>query len=315
MGWGGVQREDQTGKETAMLGTFRARVQGVVFGAALGLLAGSSAQAGILVDPELSVIGGTGVPGGTVSVTLALADDVEEAAYSAGIDLVFPEDQLEYPGQVASQHCALAERLTETHQLAGGLRPSGALNIEVAPLVLPVLQPLGDGELVTCDFRILDGVPAGTAALEIEDALLGDADGLEIPVRVSNGFVIIVDALPTATPTATGTPDVTATPTVTGEATSTATATAETTPTATITGTSVATPTATPTGEGVSTPTHTSAATSTPTRTGGTPTATRRATDHDDSCAIVPPAQSSGTGTAALLLFPAALLWLRRRRS
>ncbi len=315
----GMRLEDQTGEETAMLGYIWMRVRRVVFGAAaLGLLTLTlPAQGG--VQPELSITGGTGVPGGTVAVTLALADDVADEAFSAGIDLVFPEDLLEYPGQFASEHCALADRLTDTHQLAGGLRPSGALNLEVAPLILPVLQPLGDGELVSCDFRILEGVPTGTAALEIDDPFLGDAEGLEIPVRTRNGAVVIVESLPTATPTVTATPEVTSTPTVTATSAATDTATptetpSEATATATITGTPAVTATATPTGDGA-TPTATQTGVSTPTRTSGSPTATRRPSDVDDSCAVVPPAQSSRAGSAALLLFPAALLWLRRRRS
>jgi hypothetical protein len=78
---------------------------------------------------------------------------------------------------------------------------------------------------VTCDFRIKDGVPAGTVALEIEDPLLGDADGAELPVRVRNGSVVIVTDLSTPTPTATSTPLVSNTPTRTGQVTATATVT------------------------------------------------------------------------------------------
>lgn len=295
--------------------TRSAWVLGTVIAAAAALAGGAPARAGVL-DPELSIAGGTGVPGGTVSVTLSLADDVANAGVSAGIDLAFGED-IEFLPPVA-ENCAVAERLAETHGVAGRLLQPNVLNLEVFVAGTPnPLPPLGNGELVTCDFRIKTGVPAGTVALEIEAPFLGDDQGQQIPVRVRDGSVQIVESFPTPTPTATATPQPTDTPTVTVTPTSTSDVTA--TPTATNTTgtppTATNTPVRTSTATATNTPpTQTTAtATATATRTGATPTATRKKGDGDDGCSVGPVADDGLPGASALLLLPALILWVRRR--
>lgn len=292
---------------------------------ALTVAAGSRAYAGI-EDPELSLTGGTGVPGGTVSVTLALDRDTADDAVSAGIDLVFPDDTLEFFEPVANS-CAVASRLEDTHAIGGRLLEPGVLNLEVFVAGTPnPLPPLGDGDIATCDFRIKEGVPTGTVAVEIDSPFLGDKDGMEIPVVTRGGSIVIVEQLPTMTPTVTSTPQSTATATVTGTATNTpptqatSTTTVTATPTATSTGSVPPSATATATNTGSVPPT----ATATPTSTGsvpptGTSTATRThtigprtPTDNDDGCNVVSPREANGSA-AALLLLPALLLWMRRR--
>jgi hypothetical protein len=290
-------------------------------GAVGWLGAAATASAGIdPLIPQLSVTGGTGVPGGTVAVTLALADDVDNSGVSAGVDLRFDAERLEISGLA---DCRLSERLTSTHQLAGRLVGPSLLNVEIAIQVGPPPPPaLGDGELATCDFTI-KAVQAGTAALEIESPFLGDADGGDIPVDVVDGFVTIVDQLPTPTPTSTSTPQSTSTATVTNTPAVTNTATATATNTPATTNTASATPTATntaPTATRTATATATDTAvvpptaTATATRTGATPTATKKSGGGGGGgCNVVPTRQSDATGTAALLLLPALLLWVRRR--
>ena len=288
--------------------------------------AASMAFAGINpLIPQLSVTGGTGVPGGTVAVTLALADDADNSGVTAGIDLRFDADRLEFSD--FATNCKLSKRLVSTHQLAGALFPADLLNIEIALQVGPSPPPpLGDGELATCSFTIRPGVETGTTAIEIESPLLGNADGGDIPVDVVNGFVTIVDQLPTPTPTSTSTPMSTSTATVTNTPAVTATTTATVTNTAgtpTVSSTPTATNTsATATRTAIATPTNTGlppTATATATRTGGTPTgATPTATKKtgggsSGGCNVVPTQRSGATGTAALLLLPALLLWVRRR--
>jgi hypothetical protein len=300
----------------------------MVAAATLVAFAGSAARAGIS-EPEIAVDGGTGIPGGTVAVTLSLSDDVADAGVSLGVDLHFAAEALEFFEPV-DESCAVAERLSETHGVAGRLVEDSVLNIEVfvagAPNPPP---PLGDGEIVTCDFRVRDGVPAGTVALEIEAPFLGDAEGGQIPVRVRNGSVQIIVEPPTSTPTATSTPQptntvtgtvaatatdtpqVTATVTDTPEVSATPTASATVTNTGPVgTSTSTATATRTPTGGG-----GTATATATATRTGGggTPTATRGKGDGDDGCNVVPVGADATPGAAVLLVIPALLLWVRRR--
>lgn len=305
-----------------------------VAAAMLVALAGSPARAGD-IDPELSIEGGTGIAGGTVAVTLSLTDDIDDVAVSAGIFLRFPAESLEFFEPVADS-CAVAERLSDTHGIAGRLADPDLLDLEVfvagAPNPPP---PLGNGALVTCDFRIKDGVPAGTVALEIEDPSLGNAEGEEIPVRVRNGSIRVIEEVPTNTPTATATPQATNTPTASATSTrtvaATSTATASTTPTGTVAATATntatqvvtntptatvtntrpaATSTATPTGVATNTP----VATATATRTGTNPTATRKPSSGSSGCNVVPVDAASVPGAAGLLLLPAALLlWVRRR--
>jgi MYXO-CTERM domain-containing protein len=288
--------------------------------AALVALGGSPVRAGI-IEPELSVAGGSGVPGGTVSVTVSLADDVDDAGVSAGLDLRFGADALEFFEPVEDS-CAVAERLSATHGVAGMLLDPDLLNLEVFVLVgPPPPPPLGNGELVSCDFRIRDGVPAGTVALEIEAPILGNAEGTPIPVRVRNGSVEILAEVPTSTPTATGTPPPTDTPeatptaTETGEVTATATATTTSPPaTATATATRTSSPVTPPTATATNTPSTPATATATATRTGATPTATRRqGGGGDGGCNVTSVDASASPGAAALLLLPAVLLWVRRR--
>ncbi|MDX2168825.1 MAG: hypothetical protein SF182_17260 [Deltaproteobacteria bacterium] len=279
---------------------------------------GTRAYAGIEL-PELSVTGGTGVPGGTVSVTLAL-DRAQDNAVSAGMDLLFDAEKLEFFVPVADS-CSVAERIADTHAIGGRILEPGVLNLEIFVSGTPdPLPPLGNGDLATCDFLIKPGVPTGTVALEIESPFLGDEEGQEIPVVTRGGSIVIVDQLPTATPTVTSTPPVTATATATPtdtpptEATSTATATPTDTfgpgtPTATATATDTSgpgTPTATATITSTVPPTATHTVTRTPTIGVRTPT------DNDDGCNVVSPRESNGSA-AALLLLPALLLWVRRR--
>lgn len=289
--------------------------------AALMLATFGTAYAGIEL-PELSVTGGTGVPGGTVSVTLALDRDTDDEAVSAGLDLLFDAEKLDFFVPVADS-CAVAGRIADTHAIGGRILEPGVLNLEIFVSGTPdPLPPLGNGDLATCDFLIKPGVPTGTVALEIDAPFLGDKDGQEIPVVTRGGSIVIVDQLPTATPTVTSTPEVTSTATATPtdtpptEATATATATPTDTsepgtPTATATVTNTSgpeTPTPTATITGTVPPTATSTVTRTPTIGVRTPT------DNDDGCNVVSPRDSNSWGAASLLLLPAMLLWVRRRR-
>lgn len=313
-----------------------------VCGAALLLTATSPAHAGIIV-PELSVVGGTGVPGSTVSVTVALANDVANAAASADVDIVFPADQLTFSPPVAV-NCTVASRLATTHQVGGHIEGDNTIILSIFVSDSPVVIPhLGNGPLAICGLRIKPGVPAGTAALVIDNPGLFDDQGNPLQVTTKDGFVTIqepVSPTPTATttPTTVVPPSVTATLTRTIGTTPTATRTGspEGTPSATPTGSGVATPSATPTGSGVATPTGTPTGSkavtptntptgATPTRTGSvgptnTPTGGRTATpttfgfNDDDSCSIVPVERSSSARSLVLLLVPALLLWARRRR-
>lgn len=281
---------------------------GVALATALILMAGPSVARAGTTEAELSVNGGTGAPGGTVAVTVALANNPDNTATSADVDFTFPTDQVEFFPPV-SENCSIAERLAETHEVGGTLAGAGLLRLSVFVKGTPVeFPPLGDGDLASCNFHILPGIPAGTAALEIDTALL--FAGLDsLPVTPVNGAIVITNQTPTFTPTNTPIPP-TATLTPTGVPTGSASATVTSTATATPTtpGTQMATATPTPTTPG---------ATATPTRTSGTPTATGTpipAPADSDDCHIGPIDRSYSGGSMVLLLVPALLVWARRRR-
>jgi MYXO-CTERM domain-containing protein len=304
---------------------------GAAIVAALLLSAAPQAHAGDLI-PKLSLVGGTGVPGSTVSVMVTLSDDPDSTATSADVDFTYPNDLVTFSPPVTT-NCSVAERLADTHEVAGTLVEPGFLRLSILVSGTPVeFPPLGDGELASCDFHIEASAPVGTAALEIDDALL--FAGLdELDVEPVDGAITISGPV-SPTPTATGVPTGTATATVTPTgATPTRTNTQPTTPISTPTNTVTSgTPSATSTvttspsgGTATATPTEgTPGASPTRTNTGGavtpagTSTATRAPTGarqaEDDGCNVTPNGQSSSTGTLALLLAPALLIWARRRR-
>jgi hypothetical protein len=265
------------------------------------------------------------VPGSTVSVTLALSNDIDGAASTADVDLAYPPDLLTFTPPVA-QSCAVDLRLSNDYSIGGHLNGAGLVILSIfVKGEPPVIPHLGNGPLASCDFFINAGVPTGTAALIIENPGLFDAMGNPLDVNTKDGAVVISNATPTFTPTATPTKPPTSTVTVTRTPTSTSTATgtkvATSTPTATATATNTK-PTATATNTRT-TPVATSTATNTPqntptaTRTGGTPTATKTGGGGGGGgggCDIVPVEQSTSSGTLALLLAPALLVWARRRR-
>lgn len=294
-----------------------------LFGSLMLLAPAASAQ---LANSELAIIGGTGVPGGTVAVMLALSGSNNEAT-AASADVDFGDNGLE----LNFAACAIDPRLSTTHLLAGRSISDSVLNLEVAVLGAPAVRPpLGDGVLATCDIGIPLGTPTGTVAVTFDFAAVSDNAGAEVEVEGVPGEIIIVASLPaTPTPTPTTGPSATTTRTATSTATPTNTSGATATPTSTTTATPTETgvqpteteevpptATATPTNTVPVGPTETEVVPSTRTRTAA-PTATAGgggAIGDDDSCSIVPVEQSNPMRSLILLIGPAALLWGRRRR-
>jgi MYXO-CTERM domain-containing protein len=306
---------------------------GVVVALGVGGLQLSAVPASAGVgEAELIVGTGTGIPGGTASVPISLANDPTSQGVSADLDIAYPADVVEFIPPV-NQNCQVADRISSTHIVAGTIPQPGLLRLAVTNT--QGLEPLGNGEIANCDFHVLPGVATGTAALNVDFAELTGAEGM-VPVVGVDGAIIVSEATPT--PTVTNTPPVTATNTG-GVATNTVAATA----TATVSGT-VPTATATSGTPTVPTATHTSG-----TPPGGTPTATRSVSatsgtpgtptasptgatrtptgptrtptgggpspsNEDDGCNIVSTGQSSAGGMLALLLAPALLVWARRKR-
>lgn len=144
--------------------------------------------------PDLSIIGATGIPGGTVSVTLALAGDDEKNGVSADADIRFPTDQLEFFPPVAA-NCRVDDHIAATHQIGGTLSEAGLLSLAIFVRNLQVV-PLGDGVLATCDFHILSTAALGSAPLHFDFVDLGDSNGLDLPVSGLDGAVTIGQARP-----------------------------------------------------------------------------------------------------------------------
>jgi MYXO-CTERM domain-containing protein len=280
-------------------------------------------------EAQLIVGTGTGIPGGTASVPISLANDPTSQGVSADLDIAYPTDQVEFFPPV-NENCQVAERISSTHIVAGTIPQPGLLRFTVTNT--QGLEPLGNGEIATCDFHVLEGVPTGTAALNVDFAELTGAEGM-IPVMGVDGAIVIAEA--TNTPTPTNTPPATATNTAGGTATNTmaptptatvsvvvptitATATSGASATATATATNTSgtpgTPTATRTVSATSTRTSGTPGTPTATPTGGTRTPTAQVSFEDDGCNVVPTGQSSSGGMLALLLAPALLVWARRKR-
>ena len=113
---------------------------------------------------ELAIVGGSGILGGTVGVVIQLSKEERHAAVSADLDIVFPTDVIEFFPPV-NRNCTVAARLAETHQVGGTVPQPGLLRFAIFDAT--ALDPLGDGELATCDFHIRPDATLAKAELTI----------------------------------------------------------------------------------------------------------------------------------------------------
>ena len=158
------------------------------------LLVSASAALGGTAEPELVIVGGTGLLGGTVGVTIQLSHDTASTAVSADLDIAFPTDLVEFNTPV-STNCRVAARLATTHQVGGRLTQPGLLSLALFARALELI-PLGDGELMTCDFHILPNADAPTAPLTTQFVGLVDVRGDDVPVLGVDGAIVIADVTP-----------------------------------------------------------------------------------------------------------------------
>lgn len=170
--------------------------------AAVGLsLVLSPALAGAGALSTFSLVGGEGQAGGVAGVTLTLAND-DGSAVSAGVDIAFSTDDLTFTPPVNAS-CVLNARIAGTHQVAGSVLPSGAVNVEIFVLGTPdPLPPLGNGPLAVCDFTIREDAEVGDMfPVEANSVFLGDALGAQLNADAVDGVITVVGAAPTPTPT------------------------------------------------------------------------------------------------------------------
>jgi hypothetical protein len=154
------------------------------------------------VNAELAIVGGSGILGGTVGVEILLSNDVANAGISADLDIAYLADVVEFRRPVDG-NCRVDPRLAATHQVGGTVPRPGILRF--ALFSPTTLTPVGDGRLATCDFHILPGAAAGTAALTIEYIALTGIHG-DIPVVGVPGLITITAFTPGPTPTETPIP-------------------------------------------------------------------------------------------------------------
>ena len=165
---------------------------------------------GQATSAELAVVGGSGVLGGTVAVTIQLSGEDSDTAVSADLDVRFPADLVDLIPPVA-QRCRVAARLAATHQVGGTVPEVGLLRFSVFDVT--ALDPLGNGELATCDFRILPTATRSSAELTPEFVELRGGEG-DVPAVAVGGSIVITDVTPGPAAQCTGDCDGNATVTI-----------------------------------------------------------------------------------------------------
>jgi hypothetical protein len=275
--------------------TSLATALGVFSVALLSVIGSTTAQA---ADPVLSMLGATGVPGGTVSVTFSLTGNTAGMAVGAQANILYDSSVLAFNGQFASTQCTLGCPSSSDHAIFGGATPGNVL-LEVSPLpgVFPEVPFAADcNDLANCKFQINPNAAVGAmTALNVQNLILTDSLGTHLPVTAGTPGIVVV-AAPNPTPTPTSLTSATATPPATATAVHTNTAVAPTlTPTVHVT-----TPTAI-VGSPTATPTTTGEMGGSPTTTAGSPTtAPTTPTSAPTTPSAVPTTPTSGpTNTPA----------------
>lgn len=149
--------------------------------------------------PVVAVVGGSGHPGDSVSVTTTLdADSVLEAV---GLDAEIRFDAaVVRPLQPVRDHCALDTRLAATHGLGAQLLTDNVLLVSIYVTGVPaILSELGNGPIVSCDFGINTTAAGGPTTLILQAVALTDRQAHPLTATVHDGTIIVVDRSPTPT--------------------------------------------------------------------------------------------------------------------
>jgi hypothetical protein len=260
-----------------------------------------SAGGAVAQVPQLAIGNASGAPDGQATVTVSLSNAGESAA-TAQLDVLFDEAVLSIADPVSA--CVKDARLTAqvlNATLPGSPpAPEGQKRLRLAILdIMPPIESLSDGNLVTCTFDIATDAPLGDVTLTADRLNVGSTTGSVLcgagsdPVvdcEAMNGVVSV--AFPADTPTETAT-----------EVPATATRTATLTPVP-------PTPTLTPLPP---TATHTTAPTATRT-TAASPTKTQGSGGGGGGdCSIAPAGETSPAGILFLFGGSLLLVWARRR--
>lgn len=206
-------------------------------GAALVLFGLACLRPAFAVDtlPILIVGDAAAIPGGRANVTVSIAG-TEDRATAVLFDVLVDEEVFSLETEEVNgipfvmKDCVLAPRLRGETILVAGLplepREDGVTRLRVFITVHDLIawppRTFGDGDLVTCSFRVSElaslgprAVVAATASVADENHFVICGEGEPPPCGTADGTVTIEQATPTPTAVATETPTATPTPTST----------------------------------------------------------------------------------------------------
>lgn len=152
------------------------------------------------------------------SANVAQPGDVAQvcvALESAGVEVAGVQNDLEWDGACATlasaDHCRIDE--ASGKQLFGALAPWGDYTYRVLVLSLADVDPIPDGRLYCCDFRV-EAQPHSCCAVHLTQAAASDPNGNALGVGVGLPAQLCIGPfdgtpLPTSTPSFTPTPRLT----------------------------------------------------------------------------------------------------------
>jgi len=142
-----------------------------------------------------------GLAGGTVAITTTLLNSGFLVA-GVGNDITFDNTRL----ALDPANCTLNPALPKVLSASVVATTSNSTTVRVFVQGPPLNNdPIPDGPLYTCTFRVLPGTPPGTYPLINGNAIAQDPNGASgFPVVGDDGAIVVTLVLPTATPTPSG---------------------------------------------------------------------------------------------------------------
>lgn len=149
--------------------------------------------------PVVAVVGGSGYPGDSVSLTVTL--DADSALQAVGLDAEIRFDAaVVHPLQTRHHHCALDARLAATHGLSTQLLADDVLVVSIYVTGVPAILPaFGNGPMVSCDFGIAPTAAGGVTTLILQAVALTDMQAHPLTATVHDGAFTVLDPSPTPT--------------------------------------------------------------------------------------------------------------------
>ena len=147
-----------------------------------GVGVGSQASAATLTVGVVEAdVGGTGV-----AVPISLETEAFEDVTDMQFDLLYDADHLELADMEAGPATEEADKDFDFSELD----EPGQVRAVVSGLNV---NPIPDGVVVTAYFDVTDQVPEETLSLSLENAILSDAVGVQVPTSTEDGGIAIED--------------------------------------------------------------------------------------------------------------------------